>query len=69
MDVVFSRNGKKYRTSVDIREAKENVTVVRVIIPEKPVRVKYSLTEKGLEFHRIMMELSEFVENMCAGHE
>jgi S1-C subfamily serine protease len=30
VDVVFSRNGKKYRTSVDIREAKENVTVVRV---------------------------------------
>lgn len=30
VDVVFSRNGKKYRTSVDMREAKENVTVVRV---------------------------------------
>lgn len=30
VDVVFSRNGKKYRTSVDVQEAKENVTVVRV---------------------------------------
>jgi S1-C subfamily serine protease len=30
LDIVFSRNGKKYRTSVDIREAREKGTVVRI---------------------------------------
>jgi len=34
--------------------------VERIIIPQKPVRVKYSLTARGLEFHRIIMELWEF---------
>ncbi|MHB8358295.1 MAG: winged helix-turn-helix transcriptional regulator [Thermoplasmataceae archaeon] len=60
-------NSTTLSKTLDIMQ--KNGLIDRVIIPEKPVRVKYSLTEKGLEFHRIMMELSEFVENMCAGHE
>lgn len=35
--------------------------VERTIIPDKPVRVKYSLTSRGLEFHRIIMEFWEFM--------
>ena len=30
VEIVFSRNGRKYRTSVDIREAKERGTIVRI---------------------------------------
>jgi len=47
----------------------KNALIDRVIIPEKPIRVKYSLTRKGLEFHRIMMELSEFMETMDQSDE
>ncbi|WP_393971595.1 trypsin-like peptidase domain-containing protein [Oxyplasma meridianum] len=30
LDIVFSRNGRKYKTYVDIREAKEKGTIVRI---------------------------------------
>lgn len=34
----------------------------RVIIPAKPIRVRYSLTGKGKEFYKIALNLAEFLE-------
>ncbi len=36
----------------------------RVIIPEKPVRVNYSFTEKGREFYSVCVNLASFIEDL-----
>ncbi|EQB73186.1 MAG: helix-turn-helix transcriptional regulator [Candidatus Thermoplasmatota archaeon] len=38
--------------------------LARVIIPSKPVRVKYSLTEKGRKFYGISLDLASMIEDL-----
>lgn len=43
--------------------ALENDKIVqRVVIPDNPPRVEYSLTSKGLELHTILVELGDWID-------
>jgi DNA-binding HxlR family transcriptional regulator len=52
-----------------LRELEGHGIVRRTVYPETPVRVEYSLTEKGRELQSIVAELSEWAERWAALEE
>lgn len=52
-----------------LRELESNGIVRRTVYPETPVRVEYSLTEKGRELESIVAALSEWAERWAAIEE
>lgn len=45
-----------------LRELEGEGIVERVVVPERPVRVEYRLTEKGLALHAVVDGLSRWAE-------
>jgi DNA-binding HxlR family transcriptional regulator len=52
-----------------LRELESHGIVRRTVYPETPVRVEYSLTEKGRELQSIVAELSAWAERWAAREE
>ncbi|MCK6256146.1 helix-turn-helix transcriptional regulator [Fictibacillus sp. WQ 8-8] len=46
-----------------LKDLEQHGLVKRVVIPETPVRIEYSLTEKGLAFQPIMREVENWSQN------
>jgi DNA-binding HxlR family transcriptional regulator len=49
-----------------LRELESAGVVLRTVYPETPVRVEYSLTEKGQELQEIVLTLSRWAERWAA---
>ena len=45
-----------------LRELEGEGIVQRVVVPERPVRIEYRLTEKGLALHEVVDGLSRWAE-------
>ena len=45
-----------------LKELEEEGVVARKVIPDTPVRIEYSLTEKGRDLERFVQELSAWAE-------
>lgn len=45
-----------------LRELEGEGIVERVVVPERPVRIEYRLTEKGLALHGVVDSLSRWAE-------
>lgn len=50
-----------------LRELEEESVVVRTVIPETPVRIEYTLTEKGLELEAVVSAVSDWAEKWIPG--
>lgn len=46
-----------------LKELEQEGIVARTIYPETPVRIEYSLTEKGLAFEPVMMALGQWSQD------
>ncbi|MEM0120603.1 MAG: helix-turn-helix domain-containing protein [Thermoprotei archaeon] len=45
-----------------LSELEEKGIIERRVLPERPVRVEYTFTEKGWELYRILNELAEWIK-------
>lgn len=51
--------------SVRLREMEKNGLIKRKIYPETPVRIEYSVTEKGEALKSILMQMAAFSMKYC----
>jgi DNA-binding HxlR family transcriptional regulator len=48
--------------SVRLKELESNGIVERIVIPDKPVRIQYQLTEKGRALGKVVVAITEWAE-------
>ncbi|MEM0139074.1 MAG: helix-turn-helix domain-containing protein [Ferroplasma sp.] len=50
--------------SLTLRQFEKYGLVERTIIPSRPVRINYNITEKGMEFYDLALKLTEFIQDL-----
>lgn len=52
-----------------LAELERKGIIERRVVPQRPVRVEYTFTEKGWELYRILSELAAWIEKYYVGKE